>query len=136
MTRVLAAALTAVFVLFLNTQAGRLEGYLFPVVTPAALTAITPEGETFSRIAGHAERLRDCAFVRLEWYFGTFRNNSLVVVTFEEGARRRPIGEMPFGPWLVQLTPDQLTRRSHAVVFHRCHALWLTETEFFASTTR
>ena len=131
MTKVLIGAFALITAMFANAVGGRFEGYLFPVVTMAEIMRHEAVGETSSRIWGHSARLRDCSFDHLVWFLGAATDNARADLVFEEGTKVREDGAFSFGPWLVQLTPEQLTGRSFAVVYHRCHRLWLTETRFY-----
>ncbi len=131
MTKVLAAFLTAAFLMFINAFAGGVEGLIFPVVDRATITSTQAVDLTATRIHGRSYKRRNCTFVRLEWYVGNRDANVLVDVVFEEGSHLRPSGEMAFGPWLLHLTPRQMADTSFAVVYHRCHPFWLTRTSFF-----
>ncbi len=124
-------ALASLSILFANAQIGNLEGRLYPVTSRATITHIDAVDATHVRVWGRATRLRDCSFEGLRWYYGTRKNRVLVAMTFEEGTRLRPTGQMDFGPWLIQLTPAQLQNRSFAVATHRCHWLWRTRTVFY-----
>lgn len=125
------AALMAFAGVLTSAQGGRVEGYLWPVTTTGVVTQHAAVGETRTRFWGHASRLRNCTFDHIVWYLGDPAHRSRADLTFEEGTKVRGDGVFVFGPWVVQLTPDQLLRRSYAVVYHRCHPLWLTQTRFY-----
>ncbi|MFG5382204.1 MULTISPECIES: hypothetical protein [unclassified Yoonia] len=131
MTKVLIGACALVTIFFATAIGGRIEGYFFPVATPGVIIRYEAVGETSTRIWGDSARLRHCSFDHLVWYLGDEADNARADLVFEEGTKVRPGGRFSFGPWLVQLTPEQLLGRSYAVVYHRCHALWLTETRFY-----
>ena len=131
MTKVLIGALALVTAMFVNAVGGRVEGHLFPVVSHAEISDLQAVGETRSRVWGHASRLRQCSFDHLVWFLGDENDNARADVVFEEGTKARGQGAFSFGPWLVQLRPQQLRDRSFAVVYHRCHPFWLTETRFY-----
>ncbi len=131
MTKILIGALALVTMFFVFASGGRIEGYLFPVASRGEILRHVAVGETSTRIWGQAARLRDCSFDHLVWFLGDDHDNARADLVFEEGTRLRGGGSFTFGPWLVQLTPDQLLSRSYAIVYHRCHPLWLTETRFY-----
>ena len=116
---------------FLGAVGGRIEGDFFPVTNMGVIEAHAAEGETWTRIWGHSFRLRHCSFDHLSWYLGHEDDDSRADLIFEEGTKVRSNGRFDFGPWLVQLTPQQLFGRSYAIVYHRCHPFWLTETRFY-----
>lgn len=114
-----------------SAYGGKVEGKVFPVVGSAQFLQMRPANAASTRFWGEFERYRHCSFERLEWYLGDDKAASRADLVFEEGAKIRGTGQEEFGPWVVQLTPDQLANRSYAVVYHRCHAFWLTETRFY-----
>ncbi len=118
-------------VLFLSAVGGRIEGYFFPVAHLGVIEAHEAVGETWTRIWGRSHRLRHCSFDHLSWFLGREGEDSRADLVFEEGTKVRGGGRFDFGPWRVQLTPAQLFERSYAIVYHRCHPFWLTETRFY-----
>lgn len=128
---VMIAALAVLSWIFIQVNAGRIEGRFYPVTEDTVIDRIELASDVRSRIWGTSRRVRDCAFEGLQWYLGDPRSNARVAVTFEEGAKVRPTGEMTFGPWVLHMTPQQVQRNSYAVVLHRCHPLWITETRFY-----
>lgn len=127
MGKVLSAILGALFVAFIFTVGGEVEGKLFPVAGETTFGLVEPVGAIHSRIYGDSEKLRDCEFVRLE-----FRTSGGTVapVSFEEGTVDRGAGGFGFGPWLVQMTPEQLSNAT-VTAYHRCHRLWLTQSRWY-----
>lgn len=130
----IAVACTATFAIVVNAQGfgPRLEGYLLPVANNMTITQTneieTIETETFGTIG----KLRDCQYDHLEWMYGKNSNRSVrVLVKFVEGSKIRPEGGFSFGPWIVQLTPKQITENSFVKVFHKCHPFWITETHLY-----
>lgn len=124
------AILLVAFFIFAQAYGPSLEGRFFPVVAATEFTRVDPVGETRSRVAGTSARIRDCRFHSIEFRFGTPERYVVADLEFEEGVKNRDQGAFEFGPWLVQLTPDQLDK-SQVIVFHRCHPLWLTQSIFF-----
>lgn len=109
----------------------QIEGYFFPVVSPATFTFIgkgTPEG--WSTVYGDIEKLRDCNFVDLEFTYESQTGLKVYVQhEFAEPSAIRPPGEFGFGPWRLQYTPEQLRKGgADATAVHECHILWLTRT--------
>ncbi len=130
-------ALFVVILLVTVVIGGRVEGILRPVVTGVSIDRIQVAGETSARIWGTFRILRpDCDFRGLQWFLVGTNRETLVALEFEEGSKVRDGGLNEFGPWRVQLTPDQLKQISRASVFHQCYAFgvarpWLTETRFY-----
>lgn len=134
----LAVLMMALFAIFSPVTAewlSRLEGDSYPVVTPATITRIEPAGDNYTRIWGHARKLRDCpAFLRIQWDTVSAIGASRSQVYFEDRATVRPTGDFSFGPWVVHMTPEQLGR-SRAYVYHQCHPGWPTRSLFWGSAS-
>lgn len=131
MSKILIAALAGLMLMFVHAFGGVVEGRLFPVTSNPEISKIEDQGEGWTRVWGVAERLRGCSFHRLEWRLGNDDAFAVVDLVFEEGSKVRGDGTFSFGPWLLHLTPDQMQTRSYAIVFHRCHPFWLTQTRFY-----
>lgn len=116
---------------FATTFGGQIEGTLFPVVDRTQITRTEPVSEVSTRFWGEFRKTRDCQFDSIEFYVGEPGKSARVDFRFEEGSKVRSDGFEVFGPWVVQLTQDQIRERSYSVVWHRCHALWLTRTRFY-----
>jgi hypothetical protein len=116
---------------YLTPLAGRVEGQLFPVATDVRITATERTGTTWTRFWGGFDKVRDCDFVRIDWALQIGENYAVADFRFDEGPKIRYEGGEDFGPWAVQLSTEQLQERGYAVVFHRCHPFWLTETLFY-----
>lgn len=124
-------ALAGVFIALFYPLAPVVEGRIFPVVTGTEINRTEGGGDGSTRIWGVSDRRRDCRFVGLEWRLGNRERYSVIAVTFEEGNKVRDAGGFSFGPWLVTLTPAQISENSYAVARHRCHWLWDTESQFY-----
>jgi len=145
----------AALFIFAKAVGGRVEGALFPVVTDVRLvlsparpvttgTRAAPLAASQTRVTGRAVKRRACRFARLDWRLGhpgawaaghygraeVVHAPGSLDAAGREGAAGR--GAIRIGPLEVALTPAQVRARSHAVSFHRCHPLWLTETVLFA----
>ena len=127
MAKILPAMLAAICAVFIVSVGGQIEGHFAPVSGQTQFDRIEPVGETSVRIAGQSMKLRECKFVRIEIRTG---RGTVAPIQFEEGTVDRGAGRFGFGPWLVQLTPQQL-QGARAIVYHRCHPLWLTETRWY-----
>lgn len=137
MSRTLQIACLATALLFVAFVGGRVEGVVLPVVSPARIVTAEPvAGGTWTRVTGTVQRRRDCRFVDLEWRVGTRRSYAVVDKVYERSGQMRAGSVYHFGPWRLQLTPDQLHNRSRAIVVHHCHPLWLTRSVFFESQSR
>ena len=56
----------------IETALPRLHGRVAPAVGPLVITDISPGNNDYlSRVAGHAEKNNDCAFVRVAWALGS-----------------------------------------------------------------
>lgn len=141
---VIAACCVALFI-FAKAVGGRVEGAVFPVVTdvrlvlsPARSGMAAPLAAAPTRVTGQAVKRRACRFARLEWRLGrpgawaAGQYGRAEVVHAPGSLGREERGAIRLGPFEVALTPVQMRSRAHAVAFHRCHPLWLTETVLFA----
>ena len=119
-----------VFALFLPLLSivPQLEGRLFPVTKPMQIAEVVPDGMNGVQIRGTIEKIRDCAFVEVRFFLGTPKARAQVQVQFLEESRVRERGQFEFGPWYVQLTPEQLRGEWFAYALHRCHWGWETRT--------
>ena len=127
----LASVLVLGFYVYVQTFAGTIEGRYSPVVVGVSINRVEPVGDTKSRIWGEFQKVRNCEFVGLEFYLGTPANSARVDLDIEEASKQRGEGFEDFGPWLVQLDPEQLSGRAFAIVRHKCHPFWITETGFY-----
>lgn len=108
----------------------RVEGALWPVIVGTDITKTHEAGDE-TLFYGRATQVRSCGFDRMEWFLDDGHNFSRVDVTMlETGKIRRP-GGFAFGPWSVRLSRADLRQRTYAIVYHRCHPLWLTATKFY-----
>lgn len=116
----------------LSTVGPKIEGRLNPVVVSTELTRIIPESENTSKIYGTATKLRECSYLKTEWYYGKPGEQSVLVpVTINEPAKIRYDGKFAFGPWVLELSHDHVRDESYALVYHQCHILWPTITRFW-----
>ena len=105
-----------------------------PVVTKMRIVDLTGDGaRTFVSI--EFQKLRDCEFVGIAWYVKTDGAFERVPILLHQprgdGMYTRPVGVQRAGPWEVSLTPRQLIGFSFVKMYHRCHGLWTTETDFY-----
>jgi len=123
------ASFGAAFILA-QTFGGAIEGNLMPVVTDVEITRAEQISATETRIWGRFNRARDCPFVSIDFYLGNKQRSSKALLRFEEPSKVRDAGITEFGPWVVQLTLEQLEENSYSVASHQCHPFWETETDF------
>jgi hypothetical protein len=106
-----------------------LETRFFPVVRDTEIEHAERVEGGVSFFVGFT-KVRQCEFLGLAWYVGNVR----VPVNFEPSAvnspSSRPTGGQYAGPWLV-VTQDASVRGNVAYVYHRCHPLWVTISEFY-----
>lgn len=124
-------ALAVALTVFTQSFGGAVEGAVNPVVDDVEISKMSPVDAISTRIWGSFEKLRQCDFLDIEFFLGVPGGASKALVVFEEGAKVRGDGREEFGPWIVQLTPEQIESNSFALVHHRCHFGWITETRFF-----
>jgi len=117
-----------------------IEGLYWPVVTEIVITGRTvypPPGHRY-RYSGTAEKLRDCRYVSIEWYFGARGGDRVPVTVFfsDPPAVNKP-GTLTWTGLIVSMEPENLEENSHADVIHRCPGRWWeTRSRFFTSAPR
>ena len=133
----------AVFNLLLATMVGMasapavysiapsLEGTIFPVVDNVNIYESHAISDTTTEFSGSAKKIRECQFLRLEWFIVQNGHYAQVDLTFIEKSKARASGYFDFGPWNVKIPVSDFPQHSVAVVYHRCHWLWDTETKFY-----
>lgn len=119
--------------MFATIFAGEIEGQIAPVVSEAVIERTEPTKNGYTRIWGSFFIDRpSCSFAGLKWRLSGAVRDVTANVIFEEGTKERPGGYTAFGPWLVQLTEDQINNASVSSSFHNCPwRWWETETQFF-----
>ena len=129
--------LTAIAALIIHNVGGIIEGRIAPVTSALEISAPTPYPPPSYRTKwrGKAKKLRNCRFVRLEWYLGP-RNGNHVQVQIEvtDEPRIRETGEIEWEGIVVSLPPDEVLQNSHADFVHSCpYRPWLVRTRVFDS---
>ncbi|KQZ49692.1 hypothetical protein ASD54_12195 [Rhizobium sp. Root149] len=115
----------------------RLEGKIFPVVAGTDVTKIVKSTSKIDELPGQilfygkARKVRECAYDHIEWFMTDGGIDTRVDIALYESDKIRRPGEFQFGPWGTKMTAEELRYRSYAVVYHRCHWLWLTATHFY-----
>ncbi len=125
-----------IFTLF--TLGPPVETRFFPVVSKLRILKIEqfPTGE--SVVQAEFNKLRPCEYVGIAWYkrnaeLGDFERVPVILqrAPGDRSSPNRPEGVQRAGPWLISLSPDDVRDRSFAQLTHRCHALWVTTTDFW-----
>ena len=128
--------LCSLFILVFSENVGHVEGKLFPVVSELTVYDFEPLPPPAYRhkFKGHADKLRDCNWVRTEWYLGK-RGSLRVPVVFDYGEKPRlnQVGRIFWGDMRISLDPFEVLNNSHADVIHDCGWPWLTRTPFYDS---
>lgn len=107
---------------------GDIEGGLFPVVGPASLELVR-EVDGVTLYAAEAEKLRDCEWVRTEWFLGDIDGRAAQAdMRHLDPPEVRTPGALSWDAIEVDLTDRQVRRNSYAYVYHKCHGDWLWET--------
>lgn len=117
-----------------HERAGRWEGMLFPVVTRATITSIQPAGEFSSDIDGTTYKVRPCRWIETQVWSANPESSILLALSRPKGVTDFGTGFNAWSTMRIPL-PVSLTTSVSAVTFHRCHALWLTETRLFGPET-
>lgn len=103
-----------------------------PVVVGTDLTRIVGDDENHTTINGVATKIRDCTYLKMEWFYGDEDGRSVLVpLKILEGSKIREDGQFGFGPWRLDLEESLVRDQSFALVYHRCHPMWDTITEFW-----
>lgn len=138
--KALATTITAVMALFVVFSVGPVvETRFFPVVSHARILDEQPTlGGDGTQLQVQFTRLRNCEYLGLAWYQRTSDGGDVrVPVQLGQPLSASSPGRLPIpatitsGPWVVPIPMASLHDGSYAVVFHRCHPLWLTTTEFY-----
>lgn len=135
--KTLAGTITALAMLLTFFTIGpALETWAWPAVSKVSFDSITEQdGETVLHV--RFNKLRNCEYIGIGWFRGS-KATSFVKVPIElrrpvgdNSSPNRPLGAQRTGPWIVSMSMDQLMTNSFAQLYHRCHPLWLTTTDFF-----
>lgn len=123
------AGVFALAIFLPNIFAATIEARVWTVITPLTITSISARPVDLSEhddtvIAGHAIRLRDCTFLELRWYLGQRGSPRVPVgVTFLDPPQVRTSGETAWkGIVVLDLTPEQVLRNSHADAVYSCYS--------------
>jgi hypothetical protein len=120
----------AVSIITIGHVVGRLDGFFFPV-SRVTLFEIVGEVENDALVAGRFDKLRDCDFVRSEWY-----KEGHIYLDFErvDEVRERPRGDNhPWGVLRMDASPATIKTGIRALNLSRCSIFgiplpWLTVT--------
>jgi hypothetical protein len=109
----------------------------FPVVSKLHIDDIRPTADGRTSVIASFRKLRNCEYLGISWYAGTpsttFERVAIVLLRDEKDTSgpTRPIGFQRAGPWVINLPPDAVVKRSFARLYHHCHPFWVTTTDFF-----
>ncbi|MGR3484701.1 MAG: hypothetical protein ACU0BF_05100 [Paracoccaceae bacterium] len=108
------------------------EGRFFPVTGRLSLSDPRPQG-TSSVWSARVEKLRDCTFLRIEWYLGRRDGRRVRVgVTIHDAPQIRLPGVIDLDAIEIALPVEMVATRSFANVVHRCVGRpWLTRTALY-----
>lgn len=118
---------------------GRLEGYLFPVVSEAELfdPRLDPPPSYRTIWRATATKLRDCADFRgIKFYIGQRGSvrSQAVRSGFADKPQLRNKGELEWDGLWVYLIPEDVLENSYADVYHQCpNRPWLTVSRYYTS---
>ncbi len=97
-------------------------GVTNPVLTDFKITQIFPSNDGHAVISGEFDLLRadECEFFGFDWRFGVRggRTEPVNVKPFRKVERVN--GLQVFGPWIIELTKDQVLDQSFADTIHKC----------------
>jgi hypothetical protein len=114
------------------------ETRFFPVVEKLQILRAEP-GDDGATTVLHAafRKIRDCEYIGMSWFRGdraeSFERVPVVLMRREgdTSSPNRPLGYQRAGPWVIHVPPDELATKSFAILHHRCHGLWTSNTEFY-----
>lgn len=115
---------------------GAVEGRFFPVMGPLTLTDPTPvpPPEYRTKWHGTADKLRDCEYIRTEWYLGEYGIGGKVPVrvTYTDPPKVRGPGQLEWDGIVITLDPTLTLESSYSVAVHQCGIRpWQTRTIWF-----
>ena len=110
----------------ISPRLGDIEGGLFPVsqVTVFQIVGVAENGDAI--VAGRFNKLRDCNFVRSQWYKG-----SGLEIEFErvDEVQELPAGEgLPWGAIRLRASVETAKTDIYVEGYHKCHPFWMTKT--------
>lgn len=112
-------------------SAPAIEGKLWPVVAPATITKTEEQRDGHTVFYGKSTKLINCQFENVDWFLKTSDGQVRAPVIFMDKAVIRKPGDFTFGPWVSQLSTEDLLRNSYAIAYHRCHPFWNRATKFY-----
>lgn len=116
---------------------GNIDGTLNPVVTPLVIEATEPYDEQWTEFTGHATKLRQCSFRRVDWYLGSREEPNVPVPVVMSEPAIRMVGRVPVEDWRAKIAPvERFKSNTFADVLHQCQLggidlPWLTKTRFW-----
>lgn len=118
----------------------RIEGALWPVVTPATIShpRYTGPPEFRHTWRAYAVKVRNCTPVSDEpvrWFLGPRDGQNVEVnTTFTDPPQIRAAGRLYWSGLVIDLNPDLVRTNSFAIVRHQCPGrFWETESIFYMS---
>jgi hypothetical protein len=113
------------------------ETRFFPVVGKLQILRIDELPDGKSAIYAAFRKKRNCEYIGIAWYLGSrlvsFERVPLILYRQpgDDASPNRPIGFQKAGPWEVAIPADEIRSNSFAELSHRCHAFWISTTEFY-----
>jgi len=129
LTAIMAFAVGIIATIGAISGSGGLGAYLGrdnPVNTSIKITRIEAAPDGHSDIWGEFDLLRaeECSFQGFDWKLGKRGARTVPVEVNPSQRLVRENGPQEFGPWRLNITPDQVPN-SHADVLHDCGWSWL-----------
>ena len=114
------------------STAGTIETLYFPVINSFTIDNSLVTGDNATVIEGTLDRNRNCKFIAVGWFLR--KGDVDVAIPIERVPRspNRPIGTYRFGPWKLFASRQEIEDNGYAVVYHRCHPLYVTESYIYA----
>ncbi len=115
----------------------KLEGVLFPVMSPLILKGLIEgqEGGNVTIWSGSSFKLRECNYVRTEWFLGPRGGRKVQTdIHYTDKPEVRRKGEHVWSGIVVVLDEISVRVNSHADVIHKCpYRIWETRTPWYTS---
>lgn len=136
--KAISSAIVFLMTLYIIFTAGpAIETRYFPPVSKLTIMSMTatPDGRTL--ITAKFTKYRACEYLGIAWYrrdpSGGFERVAVELkrAPYDQSDPNRPVGTQIAGPWVISIPIDEIVGNSFAELFHRCHPMWDTRTEFY-----
>ncbi len=118
--------------------APKVDGLVNPVIVNFRVEAVTdPENPGATLVSGTFNLLRNCNFIRQDWFLGSPEKGiSVTSIRLSQPAELKADGLYHWGPTRLFLQPEHVLANVYAVSVHDCYRGWLWDTETLAYNAR